>query len=130
MRIKSILLIICLIFQHFWQVAVIVGTILVGINQGDVILAGAAPNMPKVILTYIVPYCVATYGAVTAKRAAFKARKRSSDIAEQLLNGDGLITELDSFGDGDQRWDSDGAESRVPGLVPRAPPVIDPSAMC
>ena len=50
----------------------IVGTILTVINQGDFILAGEMPNMIKAGLTYIVPYCVATYGAVTAKRAAWR----------------------------------------------------------
>ncbi len=50
----------------------IVGTILTAINQGDVILAGEAPDLVKAGLTYMVPYCVATYGAVTAKRAAWR----------------------------------------------------------
>ena len=57
------------------KVALVVGTILVLINQGDVILAGAMPNLAKAGLTYCVPYCVATYGAVTAKRAAWRARQ-------------------------------------------------------
>lgn len=51
-------------------VALIVGTILVAINQGDVILAGEMPNLFKIGLTYLVPYGVATYGAVSAKQAA------------------------------------------------------------
>ncbi len=50
----------------------IVGTILTVINQGDVILAGEMPNPVKAGLTYMVPYCVATYGAITAKRAAWR----------------------------------------------------------
>ncbi len=50
----------------------IVGTILTAINQGDVILAGETPDLVKAGLTYMVPYCVATYGAVTAKRAAWR----------------------------------------------------------
>lgn len=58
-----------------FKAALIVGTILVLINQGDVILAGAAPNVAKLALTYCVPYCVATFGAVSAKRAAWRARK-------------------------------------------------------
>lgn len=47
-------------------VSVIVGTILTAINQGDVILAGEQPTIWKVVLTYIVPFCVATYGAYSA----------------------------------------------------------------
>ncbi len=50
----------------------IVGTILTAINQGDFILAGEMPDLVKASLTYVVPYCVATYGAVTAKRAAWR----------------------------------------------------------
>lgn len=50
------------------KVGLIVGTILVLINQGDQIYAGEVPVLWKVALTYLVPYCVATYGAITAKR--------------------------------------------------------------
>jgi hypothetical protein len=53
-----------------FKTALVVGTILVAINQGDVILAGALPVLWKVCLTYCVPYCVATWGAVGAKRHA------------------------------------------------------------
>ncbi len=52
--------------------SLVVGTILTVINQGDFILAGEMPNLIKAGLTYMVPYCVATYGAVTAKRAAWR----------------------------------------------------------
>lgn len=58
--------------------ALIVGTILTAINQGDVIMAGENPNHLKVVLTYLVPYCVATYGAVTAKRAAWRRQHRAT----------------------------------------------------
>ena len=50
--------------------ALVVGTILTAINQGDVILAGEAPQMVQIGLNYLVPYCVATCGAVSAKQAA------------------------------------------------------------
>jgi hypothetical protein len=46
-------------------VALIVGTILNLINQGDALLGAASLNITKVLLTYVVPYCVATYGAVS-----------------------------------------------------------------
>ena len=46
-------------------IALIVGTILNLINQGDVLVAGAALDMVKLLLTYVVPYCVSTYGAVS-----------------------------------------------------------------
>lgn len=49
--------------------ALVVGTILAAINHGDVILAGDFPVLWKVLLTYCVPYCVTTWGAITGKRA-------------------------------------------------------------
>ena len=48
-------------------VAAIVGTILNLINQGDALLTGTHLVAWKIALTYCVPYCVATYGAVTAR---------------------------------------------------------------
>lgn len=44
-------------------VAIVVGTTLNLINQGDVILVGMVPNIPKLALTYAVPFLVSTYGA-------------------------------------------------------------------
>ncbi len=51
-------------------VAVVVGTILTMLNQGDVIFAGSwkDPLYWKVPLTYCVPFCVATYGALSNSR--------------------------------------------------------------
>jgi hypothetical protein len=46
-------------------VALIVGTILNLINQGDALFGAASLNVTKGLLTYVVPYCVATYGAVS-----------------------------------------------------------------
>ena len=46
-------------------VALILGTILNLINQGDALVAGARLNIFKLILTFAVPYAVATYGAVS-----------------------------------------------------------------
>ncbi len=47
------------------RVAIVVGVILNLINQGDALLGLARPHWVKMILTFIVPYCVATYGAVS-----------------------------------------------------------------
>ena len=52
--------------------ALIVGTILVGINHGDAIIKGEPVSVLKVILTYCVPFLVTTWGAVTGKLAALK----------------------------------------------------------
>jgi hypothetical protein len=50
--------------QRSLFVALIVGTVLNLINQGDVLFGEGKLNFAKIALTYAVPYCVATYGAV------------------------------------------------------------------
>jgi len=51
-------------------VALVVGTILFGINQLDAVLRGelTLTLAVKVALTYLVPYCVSTYSALEASR--------------------------------------------------------------
>lgn len=63
--------------------ALVVGTLLTAINQGDVILSGLAPPIWKVILTYCVPYCVTTWGAITGKRAQWRRDEASRGSAER-----------------------------------------------
>ncbi len=46
-------------------VALFVGTILNLINQGDALLGATPVNWIKIVLTYLVPYAVCTYGAVS-----------------------------------------------------------------
>lgn len=43
------------------KVSAVVGTLLIAINQGDILLAGQLPDLWKVPLTYCVPYCVSSY---------------------------------------------------------------------
>lgn len=50
-----------------FSVAVVVGTVLNLINQGDAVLGSAPINWLKVVLTYLVPYGVATFGAVSVQ---------------------------------------------------------------
>ena len=65
--------------------ALVVGTILTVINHGDVILAGQWPPFIKVFLTYCVPYCVTTWGAITGKKAELrKQAKAMADNREPL----------------------------------------------
>jgi len=51
-------------------VAVVVGTVLFCINQLDVVLSGDATTATyiKSATTYLVPFCVANYGVLTATR--------------------------------------------------------------
>jgi hypothetical protein len=48
-----------------FAVALTVGTLLNLINQGDVLFGAAPLNLTKLVLTFAVPYVVATYGAVS-----------------------------------------------------------------
>jgi hypothetical protein len=51
-------------------VAVVVGTALNAINQGSEIAAGETPVLWKLILTYVVPFLVASYGSYAAFRTS------------------------------------------------------------
>jgi hypothetical protein len=74
-------------------VALTVGTILNLINQADVLFGGGRLNLTKIALTFAVPYCVATYGAVS-----YRLSMGRTD-ASAVLSETGAI---------------DGAESRTP----------------
>jgi hypothetical protein len=47
--------------------ALVVGTVLNLINQGDALFGAVPANWFKIILTYCVPYAVSTYGAVSVQ---------------------------------------------------------------
>lgn len=51
-------------------VALIVGTALNAINQGPEMLSGKWPVVWKLVLTYIVPFLVASYGTYAALRSS------------------------------------------------------------
>jgi len=60
--------------RRSFYVALVVGTILNIINQGDAIFGQAPLNWFKVVLTYCVPYGVCTYGAVSAQLKSYRAK--------------------------------------------------------
>lgn|GEM_PF-3001122 len=70
-------------------VALVVGTILNVINQGDALLAGAALDPTKLVLTYMVPYLVATYGAVAERLC--RARDALAPCAPSPVSSPGSI---------------------------------------
>ncbi|GAC1581638.1 MAG: hypothetical protein NVS3B5_15780 [Sphingomicrobium sp.] len=51
-------------------VAVVVGTALNMINQGPEVFAGHPPIIWKLVMTYTVPFAVASYGSYAAYRSA------------------------------------------------------------
>jgi hypothetical protein len=52
------------------KVALLVGSILAVINHGDAVITGSATTAiwVKIVLTFLVPYCVATFASVQAMR--------------------------------------------------------------
>ncbi|MEQ9530360.1 MAG: nitrate/nitrite transporter NrtS [Haliea sp.] len=46
------------------KLALVVGTLLTIINQGDTLFQGQAPNWLKLVLTYMVPYGVSTWTSI------------------------------------------------------------------
>jgi hypothetical protein len=50
------------------KVSIVIGSVLVAINQGDVLISGAATAKTwiQIGLTFLVPYCVSTFASVQA----------------------------------------------------------------
>ena len=73
------------------KVALIVGTALNLINQGEVLLALSLENinLTKLLLTYVVPYSVTTYTA-TAMKVEFQIGTKSSVEADLQCRGCGM----------------------------------------
>jgi hypothetical protein len=67
--------------RRSFLVALIVGTILNLINQGDALVTGVPIDMVKLLLTYLVPYCVSTYGAVSYRLHAARIAARTPALA-------------------------------------------------
>jgi hypothetical protein len=57
-------------------IAVIVGSTIIALNQGDLILSGAVTPLvlTKILVTPCVPFCVSLYGAYIAYRSAIAAQ--------------------------------------------------------
>ena len=65
------------------RVSLIVGTLLAFINHGSAIvqLSLNSENILKILLTYLVPYCVSTYSSVQMLRKAGSGKQDSgSDL--------------------------------------------------
>jgi hypothetical protein len=65
------------LMRRAFLTALVVGSILTTINQLDLILGGAGTGRVflKVGLTYIVPYCVTTWGALSNARQTTPVQK-------------------------------------------------------
>lgn len=60
------------LLRRSFLTALVVGTLLTAINQGNLLLSGEFPTNLywKIPLTYAVPFCVATWGALINSRIA------------------------------------------------------------
>ena len=58
------------VVKRSFKVALLVGTVLIAINQGNLLLSGAATSdlLWKIPLTYCVPYAVSTFASVQSLR--------------------------------------------------------------
>ena len=59
-------------------IAVVVGSAIIALNQGDIILSGATTPLvlAKILMTPCIPFCVSLYGAYIAYRSAVTAPQR------------------------------------------------------
>lgn len=67
------------ILKRSVKVALVVGTILMAINHGDALLMGEVEpaRIGKILLTYLVPFCVSTQASVLATLNAQKTQQPS-----------------------------------------------------
>jgi hypothetical protein len=56
-------------------VALVVGTVLNLINQGDALFGHRPVQWSKIALTFVVPYFVATYGAISYRLRSERERR-------------------------------------------------------
>jgi hypothetical protein len=63
-------------------IALCVGSTIILLHQGDVLLAGAAslPVLVKVLVTLCVPFCVSLYGAYAAYWSALAEQQKTTDM--------------------------------------------------
>ena len=71
--------------RRSFYVALVVGTILNLINQGDSILGAGSVDWLKVVLTYFVPYAVCTYGAVSAQTRQVEVKPSTTETTPSGL---------------------------------------------
>jgi len=85
--------------RRSFVVALVVGPILTLINQGDALWGAGSFDLVKAALTFLVPYVVATIGAVTArsKPALAVPPEAEGHVASELDRFETLFHELDAI---------------------------------
>jgi methyl-accepting chemotaxis protein len=64
------------LMRRNFVVALVVGTLLTAINQGDVLLSTGQVDAMKAVLTYCVPFLVASYGSYNSLRSLARIAER------------------------------------------------------
>lgn len=66
------------------KIAGVVGLVLAVLNHGDSLVAGTADGTTwlKIVLTFLVPYCVSTYSSVLAVRERLQALTAPGDTSD------------------------------------------------
>lgn len=59
------------------KVSLVVGSILTLINQSDHMMTGEMPPAWKIILTYLVPYCVSSYSTAALMKDFFRGGRKA-----------------------------------------------------
>lgn len=64
-------------------IALVVGSAIIALNQGDVLLAGAITPLVlvKVLVTPCVPFCVSLFGAYAVYRSVLSEKQKAVDIS-------------------------------------------------
>jgi len=68
-------------------IALIVGSTIIVLNQGDILLEGTLTPLVlgKILVTPCVPFCVSLFGAYAAYRSALAEQQKTADIVSDLL---------------------------------------------
>jgi hypothetical protein len=63
-------------------IALVVGSTIIALNQGDVLLAGALTPLVlvKILVTPCIPFCVSLFGAYAAYRSALAEQQKAAGI--------------------------------------------------
>ncbi len=73
-------------YRRALKVGAVVGTILIAINHGDLLFAGQYPPIWKLILTYLVPYCVSSYSTAALLSEISDRSARPSFFPEEWVS--------------------------------------------
>jgi len=66
------------------KTALLVGPVLTLINQWEAVIALQTPNLPKVLLTFLVPFCVSFYSGYAMRKSVAAQLCASHSVIDTL----------------------------------------------